>query len=302
MTRDETVALFLECEAKRIAARAAALAAGKSRNEAVDDGHAAAKKLWNDWANGLIAEREAMDAKNWRACANADFGSCVFFNKDAVKEEKETEAKAAQEENAAKAHIDSKPIYVDAASARFDGFVFPGRVSFTSAVFSVPARFDGANFSGDARFECAAFSGSASSNARHSQARPCWITPAFPATPSSTARNFRAALHSTKPFCRATSRLTAPNSGVTPRSMAQPSPRMPTSPGRSFREQPCSPRPLSRVTRGSKAPNSRATPSSTRPPSRMAPSAARNSPRRPVLQSRLLGLRLVRRRNILRRR
>ena len=34
MTRDETVALFLECEAKRGEARAAALAGGKSEHEA----------------------------------------------------------------------------------------------------------------------------------------------------------------------------------------------------------------------------------------------------------------------------
>lgn len=164
MTRDETVARFLECEAKRISERVAALAAGKSQNVADEAGHAAAKKLWNDWANGLIAGREAMeadgrwkkDAKNWRARANADFSSCVFFNKDAVKEEKKTEAKAAQEEIAASANI--KPVYVDAVSARFDGFVFPGRVSFTDAAFSIPARFDDAIFANDARFERAAFS------------------------------------------------------------------------------------------------------------------------------------------------
>ena len=52
MTRDETVALFLECEAKR----AAALAAG----EPDDKAHEAAKAIWNAWAQPLVEQRKAL--------------------------------------------------------------------------------------------------------------------------------------------------------------------------------------------------------------------------------------------------
>ncbi len=58
MTRDETVALFLECEAKRGAARAAALASGKSEYDADAKAHEAAKAHWNAWAQELLAQRE----------------------------------------------------------------------------------------------------------------------------------------------------------------------------------------------------------------------------------------------------
>ena len=62
MTRDETVALFLECEAKRRDACAAALAEGKSEGKADDIAHEAAKAHWNAWAGPLLAERKAMEA------------------------------------------------------------------------------------------------------------------------------------------------------------------------------------------------------------------------------------------------
>ncbi len=61
MTRDETVALFLECEAKRAAARAAALGEGKERTSE-EHSREAAKAHWNAWAEGLLAERKAMEA------------------------------------------------------------------------------------------------------------------------------------------------------------------------------------------------------------------------------------------------
>jgi hypothetical protein len=56
MTRDETIALFLECEAKRAKAKAAAFAEGKSEDEAREIAHEAAKGHWNAWAEKLIAE------------------------------------------------------------------------------------------------------------------------------------------------------------------------------------------------------------------------------------------------------
>ena len=61
MTRDETVALFLECEAKRAEARTAALAEGKSEDEADELAHEAAKAHWNAWADAMLAERKALE-------------------------------------------------------------------------------------------------------------------------------------------------------------------------------------------------------------------------------------------------
>lgn len=58
MTRDETIALFQKCEQ----ARADALAAGKPKEEA----HEAAKAIWNDWADELLAA----SAKHLKTPAN----------------------------------------------------------------------------------------------------------------------------------------------------------------------------------------------------------------------------------------
>ena len=54
MTRDETIALWQRCEA----ARKAALAEGKSGNEA----HEAAKAIWNAWAGRMLEARRTLEA------------------------------------------------------------------------------------------------------------------------------------------------------------------------------------------------------------------------------------------------
>src|SRR5271157_2393767 len=102
MTRDETVALFLECEAKRAEARAAALAGGKSEDDAKTAAHGAGKAHWNAWAEARLAERKAMETdrrwaseknifgrlepKNpetgaWMEAAKADFSRGLFLVK-----------------------------------------------------------------------------------------------------------------------------------------------------------------------------------------------------------------------------
>ena len=103
MNRDETVALLLECEGKRGEARAAALAGGKSEDEARSIAHEAAKAHWNAWAQALLAERKALeDAGTWKSRreypwlpekgenpetqawldeAFADFSRCLFLVK-----------------------------------------------------------------------------------------------------------------------------------------------------------------------------------------------------------------------------
>ena len=74
MTRDETVALFLECEARRDAARAA----GKPKYEA----HLAAKAHWNAWVDRLRAERKAMKADGrWDSEQNDCYSSAKAMKK-----------------------------------------------------------------------------------------------------------------------------------------------------------------------------------------------------------------------------
>ena len=58
MTRDETVALFVECEAKRNEARAAALAERKNALGVDYVAHEAAKAHWNAWAEAALAKQK----------------------------------------------------------------------------------------------------------------------------------------------------------------------------------------------------------------------------------------------------
>jgi len=180
MTRDETVRLFMECEAKR----AEALAIGKSEGEA----HEAAKAHWNAWANALLTERDTTEAdgrstgnrKDWSARAGADFSFCLFLNKGMANEEEKADARAALEIKAADAGRDVKAIHVESAATLFDGFRFPANISFHSstftgdalfrsanfenasfnnATFTRNAWFEGANFAGNVLFVCAIFAG-----------------------------------------------------------------------------------------------------------------------------------------------
>ena len=59
MTRDETIALFLECEKKRAEAHAVVLAEGKSEAEAANVAHDAAKAHWNAWAARMVSKRKS---------------------------------------------------------------------------------------------------------------------------------------------------------------------------------------------------------------------------------------------------
>ncbi|MGO8953725.1 MAG: pentapeptide repeat-containing protein [Rhodomicrobium sp.] len=169
MNRDETVALFEACEAKR----AAALGAGKSEGEA----HDAAKAHWNAWAQAMLARRKAMEAdaswlaerehgvgdikpKNeatgaWLEAAGIDFSHCQFVGKDTVGE---GEAATKVEKEAAP---NVKVIRVQGDRIDFKGFVFPGRAQFDHAGFSCPVSFDGATFSAISLFNDSTFSGSA---------------------------------------------------------------------------------------------------------------------------------------------
>jgi hypothetical protein len=179
MTRDETVALFLECEAKRAGARAAALAGGKDEDDADTAAHEAAEAHWNAWAEARLAERRAMEAdgrwaaeedwkgdlepqnddtRAWMENAKADFSRCLFLVRGA---EGTKETVGEDKEEAATPELAVKSVSLDGNLIRFDGFIFPGDASFQSATFTGTARFQSATFTGYAGFERATFTSAA---------------------------------------------------------------------------------------------------------------------------------------------
>jgi hypothetical protein len=172
MNRDETVALFEACEAKR----AAVLGAGKSEDEA----HEAAKAHWNAWAAALLAERKALqeagrwaakkqpwgdlepkneETRAWMKQAAADLSSCLFLVRGADGTSKETAGQEKKETKDADPPV--KSIQLEGDSADFAGFVFPGYAGFWSATFSGHADFRSATFSGGANFRSTTFIGNA---------------------------------------------------------------------------------------------------------------------------------------------
>ncbi len=178
MTRDETVALFLECEAKRAEARAAALAGGKSEDAAEAEAHEAAKAHWNAWAQKMLAERKALEAagrwaaeknsyeklepKNeescaWMKAAEANFSRSLFLVRGAEGTEEEKEEDEEEEEESDESKLPFKSIQLEGDDTDFSGFIFPGYASFERATFSGFALFDNATFFGDAGFARATF-------------------------------------------------------------------------------------------------------------------------------------------------
>ena len=139
MTRDETIALFLECESKRAVARFAALKQGKSEDEAREIAHEAAKERWNEWAEDMLAKRKALEEsgawaveqvkpKNaetgaWMEEAKASFCRCLFFSKGG---EGTQEAPGADKEQVEAGSLPVKSIAIDGTLGDFTGFVFPG--------------------------------------------------------------------------------------------------------------------------------------------------------------------------------
>jgi hypothetical protein len=114
MTRDETIALWERCEN----ARAAALAEGKSEDEA----HEAAKSIWNGWANAMLEARRALEA------------SGAFR----VKRYDKYESFVAPETFADSAAAGE---WILAAQTTFNGFVFEDRPNFGGFIFPGPALF-----------------------------------------------------------------------------------------------------------------------------------------------------------------
>jgi Pentapeptide repeats (9 copies) len=175
MTRDETVAFFLECEARRAEARAAAPAQGKSGYDRARIAHEAAKAHWNAWSEVMLGKRKALEeaalwitdkfaqpqndeTRAWMEAARVDLSRCLFLIRGAGI--KETPGQVTKEETDAE-EPPVKSITIDALHIDLSGFVFPGRADFQSAAFSGEASFKSATFSSEADFESAAFSGDA---------------------------------------------------------------------------------------------------------------------------------------------
>ena len=96
MTRDETVALFLECEAKRPKRAPRRWPKEKTNATRKTRGHEAAKAHWNAWA-----EPCSPNARPWKPMAagplkrlngmrraRANFNFCLFLNAGAVRRER----------------------------------------------------------------------------------------------------------------------------------------------------------------------------------------------------------------------
>jgi len=158
MTRDETVRertveRFLECEAKRAEARAAALAEGKSEDDADKLADEAAKRHWNAWADDLLAKRKALEERGawaakktpggtlepenaetraWMEEAEANFSRCLFL---LTRGEGIKEASGGDKEKPEAGELPVKSIAIKGGVANFRGFVFPGYASFESAAF-----------------------------------------------------------------------------------------------------------------------------------------------------------------------
>ncbi len=173
MTRDETIARFMESEAKRAEARAAALAAGESENDAREIAHEAAKAHWNAWAEDMLAKRKALEnsgawvaeksrqgrlepqnaqTRAWLERAEGNFCQCEFV----VQRTEGSKEKANAQEPPIKSIVSNN------TDIDFRGFVFPGNAQFNGATFAGLAWFTDATFSGKASFGNATFSNSTS--------------------------------------------------------------------------------------------------------------------------------------------
>jgi uncharacterized protein YjbI with pentapeptide repeats len=170
MTRDESIALWRECEEIRIAW----LAEGKSEYGVCDS----AASKWNTWAEAMLSDRKKLDLKGlwqtrgerlseanndetaeWIKLASVDFSDLIFVTSD-MRTRYEV-PKNDQEQ--------SRLITTGGSAAHFIGYVFPwlvdfsrsrfvGRAWFTLAKFRGPTWFGRTIFEGPAWFEGGEFS------------------------------------------------------------------------------------------------------------------------------------------------
>jgi hypothetical protein len=154
MTRDETIAFWRQCES----ARAAALAEGKSKEEA----HEAAKSIWNAWAGRMLEARCTLETSGQFIAGKS--GKYEDFVAD---ETVSFDSATLEWMQAAMVNFSG---YVFEELADFGGIVFPGQALFgdsgrytrtpagrTPATFAAGARFSEAIFHMDAVFAWSEF-------------------------------------------------------------------------------------------------------------------------------------------------
>jgi hypothetical protein len=128
------------------------------------------REAWNAWAEGLLAERKALEdagtwklrreyywdrekgenleTRTWLDKAAANFSSCFFL------------LQGMQGTKKASNSGDGPPVIsieLEGKVIRFSGFVFPGDADFKSATFTGNAAFESATFAGGANFVSTAF-------------------------------------------------------------------------------------------------------------------------------------------------
>ncbi len=175
MNQDDTIALFDRCNAARAQTQAKALAEGKNVVDAHAVAQAAAKAVWNCWAEEMLAERKALEAsgrwsaernafgvveprneetRNWMEAAQADFANASFVRPVSPNEVRFDLGDIKSQPAAWKS---SASITVEDEEIDLSGFIFPGMTNFEEAQFLATTRFGGAQFSGETRFRDAKF-------------------------------------------------------------------------------------------------------------------------------------------------
>ena len=154
MTRDETVALFLECEAKRGCGARGGAGRGQRRRRArmpprtrpqrrigtPGRRHGSpSERRWKRTGAGprrrTSSELEPSnpETRAWMEAAEANFSRCLFLVRGA-EGTKETAGEEKKESEDGDPPV--KSIQLEADRADFSGFIFPGDASFESATFS----------------------------------------------------------------------------------------------------------------------------------------------------------------------
>jgi Pentapeptide repeats (9 copies) len=151
MTRDETVALFLQ-----------------------------GREAWNAWTEKVLADRKAMqtdgrwaaetapagslspknqETRAWMDATHANFSRCIF-GPHSSPQSKET-ATEEREGNGGTEEPLVRSMLIDVGKIDFRGFIFPGDADFVGATFTSRADFGNTAFWRNANFQYAAFAGTA---------------------------------------------------------------------------------------------------------------------------------------------
>lgn len=133
MNRHETRELWRKCQE----AKECAIADGVS----IDDAQKIASGVWNEWANRASDDKRIALNSMGVDFAKVDFSSCIF--------------KLAAD----RCDVDSPFTVYLTSMYDFNGFIFPGAVSFVRAKFNCDIIIDGCSFRGDVDFMSAKFGG-----------------------------------------------------------------------------------------------------------------------------------------------